>query len=103
VVLGKSIGLPEQAAKIGGRHLMNDSAWQDSVLKAIGDPNTRISVVLDGAEGSSTYARVANAALRGSQGKGTPFDWEMAQLMQSGRLPSVSFYEGGASVANPFG
>jgi hypothetical protein len=65
--------------------------------------DARISVVLDGVEGSSTYGRVANAALRGSQGKGTPFDWEMAQLMQSGRLPSVSFYEGGVSVANPFG
>lgn len=103
IVLGKSIGLSEQAAKIGGRDLMTDPAWQDSVLKAIANPETKISVALDGVEGSSTYGRVASAALRGSQGTGTPFDWEMAQLMQSGRLPTVNFFDGGASVANPFG
>ena len=110
LVLGKSIGLEDNAADIGGRHLMFDKAWQESVLGAINNPSTRISVALDGVEGSSTYAKVANAALRGERltvvdGEArspVPFDWEMAQLMQSGRLPTVELYEGGQQIANPF-
>jgi hypothetical protein len=81
---------------------MNDPLWQDSVLRAIADPSAKISVALDGVEGSSTYARIANAALRGAQGTGDPFDWEMTQLMQTGRLPTVDLYEGGVPLDNPF-
>lgn len=84
------------------KDFMNEEALHVSVLKAIEDPTTRISVVLDGVEGRSTYGRVANAALPGNRGAGAPFDWEMAQLMQSGRLPTVDFYEGGVAIANPF-
>ena len=102
IVLGKSLGLEQQAQKIGGRHLMNDPAWEDAVLRAVADPKTKISVVLDSVPGTSTYSRVMSAAQRAASGQGQPFDWEMLQLKMGDRLPTVDFYEEGVRLANPF-
>jgi hypothetical protein len=56
VLLGmEAYGLRETAAKIGARTLMDDPQWQASVLGAIEDPNTSISVSLDGAVGGSSF------------------------------------------------
>ncbi|GAB3816647.1 RHS repeat domain-containing protein [Kribbella italica] len=106
VVLGKSQGLPERAAQIGGRHLMNypSGEWQTQVVKAINNPNTKISVALDDVNGSSAYSKVMSSVQKYSSGANnrTPFDWEMTQLKESGRLSDVDFYLNGAKVANPF-
>ena len=104
VVLGKSIGLEEQAAKLGGRHLMGSADWQAEVLKAIANPNTKISVVLDGLEGTgTTYSRIISAVQRSASGAGSALDWELAQLYQSGRLSTTSLIERGNGIYNPFG
>ena len=104
VVLGKSIGLEDRAAKIGGRHLMGSADWQADVMAAISNPNTRISVALDGLEGAgSASSRVMGAVQRASSGRGSPLDWELMQLYQSGRLSTTTFYDGGRALTNPFG
>ena len=43
------------------------------------------------------------AVQRASSGRGSPFDWELLQLYQSGRLSTTTFYEGGRALTNPFG
>jgi hypothetical protein len=104
VVLGKSKGLPANAEKLGGRHLMGSADWQADVLSAISNPNTRISVALDGLEGAGTaHSRVMAAVQRASSGRGSPLDWELMQLHQSGRWSTTGFYEGGNAITNPFG
>ena len=100
--LAQSEGLAERAAQIGGRHLMNDPNWNQTVLKAVADPSTKLSVALDDVAGNSVYGRVMSAVQRSSAGKGSPFDWEMQQLYQGKRLASTDFYEGGKRLANPF-
>jgi RHS repeat-associated protein len=102
IVLGKSIGLEERAAKIGGRHLLNDPEWQATLTRGIADPSTKISVALDDVEGASTYGRVMSAVQRSAAGRGTGFDWEMRQLHDGGQLGNVDFWEGGVRIANPF-
>jgi RHS repeat-associated protein len=103
LVLGKSLGLESRAAQIGGRHLMNETDWQGAVTRAVGDPSTKISVALDGVEGAgSTYGRVMSAVQRSASGRGTPFDWEMQQLHEAGRLAKADFWEGGQILGNPF-
>jgi hypothetical protein len=103
IVLGKSIGLEQTAGKVGGRTLMNDPNWQQSVLDAISTPGTKITVALDGVPGASVRTQVMSVVQRGASGAGAPFDWEMAQLYQAGRLSGVTFVQGGKVVANPFG
>ena len=103
VVLGKSRGLPAQAAKIGGRHLMNSGEWQQEVVMAANNPSTKISVVLDGVNGSSPYTQVMNSVQKAASGaNATPFDWEMSQLYSANRLEDVDFYLNGGKIANPF-
>ena len=103
IVLGKSIGLEERAASIGGRHLMAEADWQGAVIDAIVNPSTRISVDVAGLEGTgSVYSRVMAAIGRGASGRGGPLDWELAQLRQSGRLSTVDFFENANAIANPF-
>jgi hypothetical protein len=64
IVLGKSVGLAERAAQIGGRHLMNDPNWDLTVLKGVADPGTKFSAALDDVEGGSVYGRVMSAVQR---------------------------------------
>jgi hypothetical protein len=42
---------------------------------------------------------VKSAALKGASDAPTPFNYEMAQLYQSGRLPDVNFANGLESIA----
>lgn len=103
VVLGKSRGLEERAQAIGGRHLMNNVEWQDEVRSIVADQHSRISVTLDGLEGTgSMESRVMAAVHRDRIGAGSPFDWELAQLYEADRLKSTNFYEGGDGIDNPF-
>jgi RHS repeat-associated protein len=104
VVLGlASEGLEATAARVGGRTLMNDAAWRTSVMKAVADPNTKLTVSLDGLSGSSTYLKVMNAVQRGAANSGNT-NWELYQIYQAGRLRSVQFVERGGTriLANPF-
>ncbi|MEM8922821.1 MAG: RHS repeat-associated core domain-containing protein [Actinomycetota bacterium] len=104
VVLGKSDGLAERAEKVGGRDLMSTFDWQGEVLAAVSNPETRISVMLDGLEGSGgASSRVMAAVQRASAGGGSPFDWELMQIYLGGRLPTVDFYEDDRGINNPFG
>ena len=104
VVFGKALGLEDRAAQIGGRHLMNETDWQGAATRAIGDPSTKISVALDDVQGAgSTYSRVMSAVQRSASGRGSPFDWEMQQLHEAGRLSTTDFWEGGQVLENPFG
>ena len=82
---------------------MGSANWKADVMEAFANPGSKISVALDGLEGSgSAYSRVM-AGVQRAAGGGSPFDWELSQLYQSGRLPGVSFLEGGSGVTNPFG
>jgi hypothetical protein len=101
IVLGKSIGLEERAAQIGGRTLMNDPDWQATLTKAIADPGTKISVALDDVGGASTFGRVMGAVQRGASGLGSPFDWEMQQLYSAGQLGSTDFMREVISLTIP--
>jgi RHS repeat-associated protein len=104
IVLGlRSHGLEETAAKFGGRTLLKDSNWQDTLKTAIADPSANFTVSLDGMSGSSTYSQVMSAAQRGASGLGGYTDWEMSKLYQAGRLPDVTLVRGGSVVGNPFG
>ena len=95
--------MEDRAAKIGGRHLMNDDAWEQSVLRGIADPNTKISVALDDVVGSTPYNQVMSSVQRGMGIRsGSPFDWEMRQLYEARELGNVDFWLGGARVENPF-
>jgi len=47
-------------------------------------------------------SRVLDTIQRGASGRGSPLDWELAQLRQSGRLSSVDFYADANAIANPF-
>jgi RHS repeat-associated protein len=103
IVLGlQNFGLEDTASQAGGRTLLSEPDWQVNLQLAIGDPATRITVSLDGVSGASTYSQVMGAAQRGLTEGATPFNWEMGQLYQSGRLGGVTFMSGGQVVANPF-
>jgi hypothetical protein len=95
-------GLKQTAAQIGARHLMGDPNWRESLLVAIGNPNARFTIILDGFEGSTTYGQLMRAAQRGF----TPFarntEWEIAQLRQAGRLGEATLMRGGQVIPNPF-
>lgn len=104
IVLGLRSGLDDTAALLGGRTLLDDTDFMATLLKAIADPSTRFTVVLDGMSGATTYAQVMNAAQRGTAvgRNGWATDWEMAQLLEGGRLPDVTFMRGGVIVENPW-
>lgn len=104
VVLGKSDGLAGIADKLGGRHLMASPDWQADVMATIANPNSRIAVALDGLDGTgSVSSRILAGVQRDASGAGSPFDWELAQLYQSGRLSTTELFENGAAISNPFG
>ena len=103
IVLGlKNQGLEATAGKVGGRTLLKDPAWQDTLRSAVADPSTKFTVSLDGLSGSSPYSQVMSGAQRGLGGAGSYTDWELAQLYQGGRLGDVTFVKGGVPVPNPF-
>jgi RHS repeat-associated protein len=103
IVLGlEAHGLRDTARKVGGRHLMGDANWQDTLRTAVGDPSTRFTFALDGLPGSSTWSRVMSSIQRHASGRGGWTDWELNLLHQSGRLPDVTFVEGGVVLPNPF-
>jgi hypothetical protein len=103
IVLGlRAQGLEQTAAKVGGRTLLKDPAWQDTLRAAVNDPSTKFTVSLDGMSGSSTYSQVMGAAQRGASGAGGYTDWEMTQLYQAGRLGDTTLVRGGVPVENPF-
>jgi RHS repeat-associated protein len=105
IVLGlANQGLEQTAAQVGGRTLLNDSQWMSTLQGAIANPSTKITVSLDGLSGNSVYSQVMSAAQRGvTPMPGGYTNWELGQLYQAGRLPSVNFVQGGKLVANPFG
>ena len=107
VVLGlDNYGLRSTAANLGGRHLMRLMNFKESFGELVGSPNTYFTVSLDGVglPNSSVTARVLSAVQRGMLPDATPFNWEMAQLYQAGRLSSVTFIEDGGKklLGNPF-
>jgi len=95
-------GLKETAEKIGARTLMNDPEWKSTLAKAISDPNTKISVSIDGLSGNTTRSKVMSAAQRGLSGIGSNTDYEMGQLYSANRLSNVDFISNGAKISNPF-
>lgn len=95
-------GLKETAVKIGARTLMNDPEWKSTLAKAIADPNTKISVSVDGLSGKDVYSQVMSAAQRGLSGIGSNTDYEMGQLYSSNRLSRVDFVSRGSKISNPF-
>ncbi len=103
IILGiEAEGLKQTATQIGARHLMGDSNWRKSLMVAIGNPNTKFTIALDGFEGSTTYGQLAGAVQRGL----TPFarntEWEIAQLRQAGRLGEATLMREGQVIPNPF-
>jgi hypothetical protein len=103
IVLGlRQYGLADTAAQVGVRTLLQDADWQSTLLRSIGDPETRFTVALDGLSGSLTYSQVMNAVQNGTTSMSTPTNWELAQLYQAGRMGDVNFVIGGKSVSNPW-
>lgn len=104
IVLGlKNQGLEQTAMKVGGRTLLKDPDWQNTLRAAVADQSSQFTVSLDGMSGGSTYSQVMSSAQRGASGAGGYTDWEVAQLYEGGRLPGVTFVRGGSVVDNPFG
>lgn len=81
---------------------MGDSAWRQTLLKAIDDPSTKFTVSLDGLAGSTINSQVMGAVTRGATPVGKLTEWEMTQLYQGGRLGDVTFMRGGSVVPNPW-
>lgn len=103
IVLGlNAFGLEQTAAQVGGRTLMSDSNWKTTLINALANPSTKLTVSLDGMAGASAYSKVMSAAQKGMGPAAQPTNWEMAQLYQAGRLKDATFMEGGKVVPNPF-
>ncbi len=72
-------------------------------MAAIGDPSTRITVILDGLPWQgSVHATVMSAAQHGLTPLNNPLTWEIARLFENQRLGTVVFMLKGQVVANPF-
>jgi hypothetical protein len=105
IVLGiEDFGLADTAAQVGGRTLMGDSEWTTTLQAALGNSSTRFTVSLDGVSGveAGTQSQVMSLVQSGVTPAATPFQWEMGQLYQSGRLGEVNFVRGGQIIQNPF-
>ena len=103
IVLGLAAhGVARVASQVGGRTLLSDPNWRQSVQTAIANQGTKITLNLDGLAGSSAYSKIMSAAQQGLGRNASPTNWEIGQLVQSGRINSVQLIEGGRAVANPF-
>jgi len=105
IVLGlERQGLRETAARVGGRHLMDEADFRTALLNGLDNADTRFTVSLDGLRGNGTYDQVMQAVKDGiANGDSNSFtNWELAQLSNSGRLPGTTFVRGGLQVPNPF-
>ena len=104
LVLGlRGFGLEDTAAKVGGRTLLSDPNWKETLLAAIRNPSYRFSVSLEGLSGESTYGKVMRAVQQGLSPTASPTNWELAQLYQGGRLGEVTFVNRvGVPQDNPF-
>ena len=104
VALGKTRGLDDFAAKVGGQSYRDlkwgsrTGRWQDDFLESLYDDGTQLRVNLDGVEGGAWQA-----ASRSASGRGSPMDWELSQIYQSpDRWSNIQWYKAGEEVANPF-
>jgi hypothetical protein len=102
IVLGlRSAGTQKLADQIGGRTLLDDPVWRESLQHGISNPTTKFSVNLNGLSGDGTYAQVMSAIQKGMRDEGAT-NWELLQLYKSGRLIEVNFWRDGVLVDNPF-
>jgi RHS repeat-associated protein len=102
IVLGiRAEGLENTAAQIGARHLLNDPNWRATLQTAIGNPNARFTIAMDGFSGSSTYSQLMGAAQRGVTPTAKATEWEVGQLYQAGRLQNATLMQGGKVIPNP--
>ena len=86
IVLGlRNFGLGETAGKVRGTHLLDNPDWMNALGDAIRNPNTRVTVSLEGFEGSSTYSQVMGAVQRWMGPAARYTEWEVAQLYQAGK------------------
>ena len=104
IVLGlRAFGLESTAAKVGGRTLLSDAKWMQTLKSAIHTSGTRFTVSVEGLNGTGVRSQVMGSVQRGLGSAGGHTDWELAQLYQAGRLGDVTFVNGaGAVLANPF-
>ncbi len=65
--------------------------------------SVKFTVSLDGFSGQGTCNQVISAAMHGSGPTAKATEWEMAQLLNNGRLSPVRFIRNGKFVNNPFG
>jgi RHS repeat-associated protein len=103
IVLGLRSGLDATASQVGGRTLLSDPAWMNTLQDAIANGATKFTLSLNGLSGgSSAFSKVISAAQAGSTFGATATNWEIAQLYQAGILGNVNLIENGVSVSNPF-
>jgi RHS repeat-associated protein len=104
IVLGlRAYGLERTVQQIlGTTHLLNDPSWKATLMNALGNASSRITVVLDGFAGSNVREMVMRAAQRGATPVAAATEWEVAQIFSSGRLADVTLILNNAIVANPF-
>jgi hypothetical protein len=103
IVLGLAdFGLEQSAQLVGGRTLMNDPQWKNTLRKATADKNTVFTVALDGMRGTTPMDKLMNAVTAGLKPGAAPTNWEMARLWTEGRLQTARLIENGKAVDNPF-
>ncbi|GAA5532640.1 polymorphic toxin-type HINT domain-containing protein [Deinococcus aluminii] len=107
IVLGlDKWGLSHTAEAVGGRTLMSDPNWRETLIKGIADPSTKFTVSIDGMAGKDVYSKVMSAVQRAASGskEASLTDWEMMKLYEAGRLGDVGFTKLGGCKAleNPF-
>ena len=103
IVLGMRDTLEQTALDIGGRTLLDAPDWKTQLLQGIAEPSTKITVSMDNViMNGNLQQTIQTAVQQGYGGAGTPFAWEMSQLMANGRMPTVNFILGGKTLPNPF-
>jgi RHS repeat-associated protein len=92
IVLGlRAYGLVDVAKSVGGRHLLHDANWMQTLRTGVATPSTRFTVSLNGFAGSTPYSQVMGAVQKGLTPFAAPTQWEMAPLHQAGRLETSTF------------
>ena len=103
VALGSRFaGLREFARLNNLKHLLDlgQDEWKEKFLEHVEDSSTTFHVSSEGFFGNNLQEMVINEMRSGSN-----TGWELQQLQQAGRLPSLNFYQGagkGVLMSNPF-
>ena len=79
------------------KNFSDPTKWQDGVLDALYDPNTKIVFNLEGIDNPMS------AVMRASRGAGGATDWELLQIkLTPSAWDRITWFQGQKIVSNPF-